>query len=71
MNTPEYYIVLTLPVLFAIKMMLLSVYTHTHIYCHELKLVLKVLTEKLLNRDLHMGLQQLFTMYCLFVTKHL
>lgn len=40
-------------------------------HCHELKLVLKVLTEKLSNWDLHMGLQQLFTMYCLFVTKHL
>jgi len=69
MNTPECYIVHTLTVLFVIKMTLLSVYTHTH--CYELKLVLNVLTEKLSNWDLHMGLQQLFTMYCLFVTTHL
>ena len=46
-------------------------HTHTHTHSHELKLVLKVLTEKLSTWNLHTGVQQLFTMYCLFVTKHL
>jgi len=46
-------------------------HTHTHTHYHDLKLALKVLTEKLSNWDVHMGLQQLFTVYCLFVTKHL